>query len=92
MRIFSERMEIGEIPNFRRRKGFYLNRLVGINISNSKMGFVTEGIYLALVGIEKIGRNVIITLSTDKPQWLIVLLTYWPFIHIERLDSIQLED
>jgi hypothetical protein len=88
MKIFQEKVEIGEVANRKKStRGTWLPRLVGINFIYINDHVDVEPIYLPLVNAEKIGAMLIVQISFHKP-WKLIILTPWPpFIHIEDCDE-----
>jgi hypothetical protein len=93
MDIYSDRVHIASMRNIRwYRAGHFMSRLVGINIVQKDDQVNVEPVYLPVIAVDREGNLTFVTLSWNKPKFLIVLLPYRPFVHIERTDVINLED
>ncbi len=93
MDIYAEKIKLGNLPNIRWfQHGRFCSRLRGINITQAEDQVITEPVYVPLIAIDKEGDITFVELSTTRPFLVIILMPFWPFIHIERTDKIQLED
>ena len=91
MKIYSEGILWTSIPETRIKKGAFWDRLVGINISRNKERVLVEPIYQAVLTIEREADITFITVSWNKPELVIILMSAWPFVNIVRPDGYQLE-
>jgi hypothetical protein len=91
MKIYSEGIEWTSIPATRIKRGAFIDRLVGINISKNKERILVEPIYQAVLKIEREGDFTFITLSWDRPVLVIIFMSVWPFVNIVRPEGYQLE-
>ncbi len=85
MKIYHDRIEVGEVPNWNNKDGKILGRLIGINISEKEQNFVVEPVYLPLINITDHGGIIAIQLSLKKPWLVIYLMQRRPFIYISRI-------
>ena len=92
MKLYNEGVEWVTIPDARKKKGAFFDRLVGINVSKNKERILVEPIYQAAIKFEMIGENVWLTLAWDKPFLVIVFMPHWPFANVFRPDGYQLEE
>jgi hypothetical protein len=93
MDIYTDRVRIGSLKNvIWFKKGRFITRLVGVNITQKEEQINVEPVWVPLLAIDTDGDNTFITISTDKPKFLIVLFPRWPFVHAERTDVISLDE
>jgi hypothetical protein len=83
MIVYSGNIPYKHFPFFRRQKGLFFNRIIGINLYQGAI----EPVYLPLVEIAHEGKLVWIVIYSTIPLLGITLMRGKPFIHIERIKS-----
>jgi hypothetical protein len=86
LRVFINKIEAGKIQS----KGN--KRLIGVNVVSGDPQTQVEPVYLPLITCERIGGMTILELSLMKPLLLVVFMSQFPFIHIEKPTGIHLEE
>ena len=84
MRLYQNRILIDTFPPRKKRKGAFLNRLVGINFSGFDQVTV-EPVFLPLLCIERHGGVTTIEINGNKPWLIIFLFGRWPYINIQKV-------
>jgi phage gpG-like protein len=93
MKIYHDRILVGEIPDKRSNRTKWFQKLVGINMSYADEHLVYEGVYLPLVAIHSYGGITSVLVSNGKvPKFYMCFMPRYPWVHFERSDSIELED
>jgi hypothetical protein len=90
MKIFLDRVQAKDFGLFRRKKGQFLSRLIGFNITGRDVHI--EPVYLPVLKVSREGGIAILEFSLARPLLMVVLMPVWPFVHIERVSGMQLED
>ena len=93
MIVYKDKIQIIEYPLFRRRKGTFLARLIGVNIGLDPDGDVfIEPLYMPTLEWDFQENILFITINLNKPGLVVMLYKKFPFITIIPKASLQLEE
>ena len=85
MIVYSGNIPYKHFPFFRRQKGLFFNRIIGINLFQGAI----EPVYLPLLEVTHHGKLIWIVFYSTKPLLGITLTAGKPFIHIEIIKEVN---
>ena len=91
MKIYHDGVPWASIPAVSKKPGTFINRLVGVNISQNKERILVEPIYQAVLTIEKNGEFTFLTIGWNKPEIVFIFMPVWPFVNVVRPGGYKLE-